>query len=225
MKHFLITLVSLLFFNSINIAQVSDVEKSMSQGTKNGLSLDIKNVTMKSVEKDWKKFIKDIKKEDDKYDKKSKEYWLIDAKMPTIGGDVNPIDVYIQFSENASNGVNMTAYFDLGGAYLNSKDQPDKAKEAIGWMKKFATQAEQSVMKDKLEDEEDKLKDVEKKLKKLIGNNEDLHKDIENYRAKIKKAESDIETNLKDQDATKKAIEDAKKMVEDAKKRVDAVKY
>ncbi|MBK8720778.1 MAG: hypothetical protein IPL95_00380 [Saprospiraceae bacterium] len=225
MKHLVSTFIGIFLFFTASFAQVSDVEKTMSQGTKNGLSLDIKNVTLKSVEKDWKKFIKDVKKEDDKYDKKSKEYWLVDAKMPLINGEVNPVDVYVLFTENSSNGVNMTAFYDLGGVYLNSREHADKFKEAAGWMKKFATQAEQTVMKQKLEDEEDKLKDVEKKLKKLVGNNEDLHKDIENYKAKIKKAEADIETNLKDQDTTKKAIEEAKKVVDEAKKRVDAVKY
>ena len=63
MKHLVSTFIGIFLFFTTSFAQVSDVEKTMSQGTKNGLSLDIKNVTLKSVEKDWKKFIKDVKKE------------------------------------------------------------------------------------------------------------------------------------------------------------------
>ncbi len=57
MKHLVSTFIGIFLFFTASFAQVSDVEKTMSQGTKNGLSLDIKNVTLKSVEKDWKKFL------------------------------------------------------------------------------------------------------------------------------------------------------------------------
>jgi hypothetical protein len=219
--------IALVFVSSFSLlfGQVAEAEKTMSQGTKNALTLEIKNVTVKSVEKEWKRYIKEFKKEDDKYDKKSKEFRVMKAKLPLISGDVNTVDIYVVFMETSSGGVNATFWYDLGGIYLNSKDHSDKFREAAAWMKKFATQAEQTVMKEKLEEETDRLKEVEKKLRKLMSTKEDLLKDIENYKEKIKKAESDISNNVKDQELTKKAIEEAQKNVEAAKKRVDQVKY
>jgi myosin heavy subunit len=219
--------IALVFASSFSLlfGQVAEAEKTMSQGTKNALTLEIKNVTVKSVEKEWKRYIKEFKKDDDKYDKKSKEFRVMKAKLPLISGDVNTVDIYVVFMETSSGSVNATFWYDLGGIYLNSKDHADKFREASAWMKKFATQAEQTVMKEKLEEETDRLKEVEKKLRKLVSTKEDLLKDIENYKEKIKKAESDISNNVKDQELTKKAIEEAQKNVEAAKKRVDQVKY
>ena len=219
--------IALVFVSSFSLlfGQVAEAEKTMSQGTKNALTLEIKNVTVKSVEKEWKRYIKEFKKDDDKYDKKSKEFRVMKAKLPLISGDVNTVDIYVVFMETSSGSVNATFWYDLGGIYLNSKDHADKFREASAWMKKFATQAEQTVMKEKLEEETDRLKEVEKKLRKLVSTKEDLLKDIENYKEKIKKAESDISNNVKDQELTKKAIEEAQKNVEAAKKRVDQVKY
>ena len=222
----LLSFCAVLFCSSTLLrAQVTESDKTMSAGTKNGLSLDIKNVTIKSVEKEWKRFIKEFKKDDDKYDKKSKEFRVMKAKLPLISGDVNTVDIYVVFAEPSAGGVKATFWYDLGGIYLISKDHADKFREATAWMKKFATQAEQAVMKEKLEEETDRLKEVEKKLKKLMSANETLHRDIETYKEKIKKAESDINSNVKDQELTKKAIEEAQKNVEAAKKRVDQVKY
>ncbi len=206
-------------------AQIDESEKTMSQGTKSSLSLNINNVNMKGVEKDWKKYMKEFDKEKDKYDKKTNEYFVDNAKLPLIGGSANTVDIYVQFKENGSDKVNATFWFDLGGSFLNSKDNPDNYKEAVAWIKKFATISEQNAQRARLEEEEDKAKDLDKKLKKLVSNNEDLHKDIANWKEKIKKAEADIETNLKDQDNTKKTIDDQKKIVENAKKRLESVKY
>ena len=64
----LLSFCAVLFCSSTLLrAQVTESDKTMSAGTKNGLSLDIKNVTIKSVEKEWKRFIKEFKKDDDKY--------------------------------------------------------------------------------------------------------------------------------------------------------------
>jgi len=225
MKKLLTLILFALGFSFIMNAQIDEGEKTMSQGTKNALSMNINNVNLKNVEKDWKKFIKEFDKEKDKYDKKSDEYFLDNAKLPLIGGSANTVDIYAQFKETGSDKVNATFWFDLGGSYLNSKDNPDNFKEASAWMKKFATISEQNAQRSRLEEEEEKAKDLDKKIKKLISNNQDLHKDIANWKEKIKKAEADIETNLKDQDNTKKMIEDQKKVVEIAKKRLESVKY
>ena len=191
-------------------------ERLMSQGAKNSISLDIMGVPTKYVNKKWKDFAKQFKGD---IKNKNDEWFSDNALIPAIGG-ANTVDMYTKFAENGQN-TTATIWFDLGGAYLNSKDFADKYKEGEKILSSFNLMVQQEQTKDQLSDQEDALKKLEKTQRNLERKNSDLKNDIEDYKKKIAKAENDIITNLKQQDDSKKQIENQRKLVEEIQKKLN----
>ncbi len=225
MKKFFLSFVALLMVAlSSTWAQTLEIkedDKAMSQGSKPSVSTTLPGVTIKFAEKSWKKFADEW----DGKNKKNKDLneWFVDnAKIAAIGG-ANTVDVYARLEEAGSN-VNVTMWFDLGGGFVNSKDYPEKEKEAESLLRRFGVQTLQDMTKERINEEQDKLKNMEKKLRNLVSDNADYHKDIDNAKDKIRKAEASIASNEKDQATSKASIETQQKALESIKKSLDEIK-
>lgn len=206
---------------TVATTQVRESEKLMSLGNKNSLTIEITQAKAKFVEKMWKDYAKQFKGKTDR-DKKTEEVFTDNAVSAALGG-ANTVDMFAKFAEVGEN-VQMTLWIDLGGAYINSKDFPEKYNEAEKILLSFNLEVQREQTRMMLEDQKDELKKMEKKQKGLEKDNTDLHSDIENYKAKIKKAESDIETNVKNQEDTKQKIANQKKLLEEIQKKLDSLK-
>ncbi len=205
----------------VAVSLVKESERSMSQGSKNGLSLDLPKTTAKFAEKLWKDYVKQYKG-DTKKDKKTDEWFTDNALIAGIGG-ANTVDMYAKFSESGET-TNVGLWIDLGGAYVGSKDFKDKYAETEKILTGFLAVVQKEQTKEMLNEQADALKKLEKQQSKLEKDNVGLHDDIENWKKKIAKAEEDIKTNVKTQEDTKKKIEDQKKLVDEIQKKLSTMK-
>ncbi len=202
----------------VEALQVEENERAMSVGKNNSLSIAVPNAEAKSLQKSWTKLMKDYKGGKTKRNRKTKEIFSDDLEITGVGG-ANTVDVYATVSGNT-----LTAWFDLGGAYVNSIDHPDKYSSAESILLNFAKENIAGMVEAEVEAEEDKLKKQEKNYEKLVKQKSKLERDIESYKKKIEEAEADIEANIVDQEKTTEAIEAQKEAVEEVKARLSEIK-
>lgn len=200
-------------------AQVRESRRTMSQGSNNAMVLSLPDVEEKFIKKLWQDYIDDFYDVKTKKVRKAKEYLSDNAEIASIGGNT-PIDIYAYF-EGDQEDVELTVWFDLGGAYLSSTDHPDRYKEAEKMLMRFALEVAKESTKLELEDQEDMLKDLEKYLAKLKKDNDRYHRTIENAQKKIAEAEADIEQNEKDQLDAQAKIAEQLKAVEAVRKKLN----
>ena len=186
-KQILLSCIALIFSISLCLGQIEEGSKSMSQGVYNALTLELPNVSEKTVEKMWKKYIKEYDGKTKKIRKKD-EYFTDDAEIVAIGGS-NTVDVYARIAESGDD-VYLTAWFDLGGSYLSSAAHPEQYTEAEKILMRFAITVAQKLTQDELDDELKKLKKLEDSLKKLKRSNDNYHRDIEQAKERIAKGGS-----------------------------------
>lgn len=202
------------------VSLVREGERTMSQGSKNALTIDLPKTSAKFAEKLWKDYAKQFKG-DTKKDKKSEEWFTDNAMIADIGG-TNTVDMYAKFSESGET-TTLGLWIDLGGAYVASKDFTEKYAAAEKILSDFALHVEKEHTKIQLDEQNDALKKLEKQQRNLEKENTGLHDDIENWKKKIAKAEDDIKTNEKNQADTKEKIENQKKLVEEVQKKLNSM--
>lgn len=196
-------LFTFLMAFSFSYAQISEAERPMSQGNKNGVSIELKKSNKKDVEKLWEKFMKDFKGKT-KQLKKSDEYFTDDAKIEKMSP--NSVDIYSIVTERGED-TELTAWFDLGGAYVASYTHAEAYSYAEKLLDEFRLVVEKDAIEKEIKMEEKNLKGLEKDLSGLEKGKENLENDIKKYEEKIAQAKKDIEQNLLDQDAKKVEIE------------------
>ena len=212
MKFLTIILLSIFLIPS-SFGQVMEAKKPMSKGEQNALVITLPKADTKVACKQFEKFMKNYKAKVRSI-KKSDEMFADDAELPTLSS--NTVDVYFVATAQGED-TQLSAWFDLGGAYLNSADYPDKYNSAKVLMNEYSEQVYQIYIAEMLDMEEDTLKDMEGDLK-------DVNKDQKN-------SEENIEKYLEKIEEEKKAIEEAKNKrvqiqsdIEAQKKKVGKVK-
>jgi hypothetical protein len=213
MKKITLLSIAFLMFSVMTIAQITESEQYMSQGTYNCLSIELPSGSEKNAPKEWTKFFKKYGKT--KKNRKTDEYFTDNANI--IGISNNSVDVYTKF-----NGNTMTTWFDLGGMYLSSIDDGFATGEQI--LLDFGLHLKMLQVEDELKDEEKNMKNIQSDLKKLEKSKATLEKNIESWKAKIAQAEADIEQNIKDQEAKTIQIGNQEIIVEQVKARLAELK-
>lgn len=217
-KQLLLSCLALLTCLSLCQAQIEEGNRSMSQGVHNALTLEIPNVTEKTVEKLWKKYIKEYDGKT-KRNRKADEYFTDNAEIAAIGGS-NTVDVYARIAESGDD-VYITTWFDLGGSFLSSDDHPQAYTEAEKIMMRFAINVAQKLTQDELDEQLKKLKKLESRLNKLRNANDGYHRDIENAKKRIARAEANIVENEEEQVTANEEIEEQKEIVKEVQKRLN----
>ena len=219
MKKLYFTIFFAIFFSSWNLhAQLQEEERSMSNGFKNALVLTIPNAEARSVEKLWRDFLKDYDGKPKRV-KGNRDEWLSDdADIPGIGLG-NSVDVYTTFNQTSEN-VEMIAWFDLGGSYLNSAAHGDRYVEGEKFMMRFGLLVTKELIQEELSEQEKKLQDLENDMKRLARDNERLHADIEEAKRIIAESEAAIKLNVQAQKEKEKEIEGQQQTVETVRKKL-----
>ncbi len=203
----------------MDVFQVKEETRYMSQGNNPALVVELPQADPKLVAKLWKKYIQDY----DAKVKKGKEGELFadDADIPGIG-EGNTVDVYAKIKDSGD-GSELSVWFYLGGAYLQSKMHPDRFKEGERFMEQFAIMVKKELIEQEVKAEESRLKELENELKKLERDNERYHQIIAEAEKRIEQAKADIEENEKAQKDTQKALEEQRKRVEEVKDRLKKI--
>jgi hypothetical protein len=213
-KHITLLLAILATAGTL-IAQTSPVrelDKTMSFGTRPCFRVEFRNTSDDLVADVWKDFAKERLGAKLKKDKKTDEMYATELSLASISP--NSVTVRSTVEKNGKDAA-LNVWFDLGTGFLNRREQPQSANEAVAIMSDYFVAVRKKVIEGELRDAEKRQKDLEEAKRKLEKQNDGLHKDIEEYKAKIKKAEEDIvkneqqqNTNVADQEAQRRAIEE-----------------
>jgi hypothetical protein len=199
MEKNILFLCCLLACASLSWAQVREQNAPMSLGSYDCLVMDLPATDAETARDIWEKFVKDFDGKT-KYDKKTGEVFTDNAVIKDINGN-NTIDLYASFRQVGPS-VQLSVWFNLGGAYLNSRDHGPAFASGQNvlyrYSREVARHQQQELVKaekKKAEELHGQLKDLEKEKNGLEKDNEGLAKDIEGYKKKIAEAERQIEAN------------------------------
>lgn len=179
---------------SIDNFTMREFPVSMSEGMKNGFTLEFEGLSNKEIIKLWEDFMKPYGKAG--RDRKSKEYFIDDARIPGLNRG-NTVDFYSKVDEVTKTRSSLTVWVNLGGAYINSKDHPDDFQTLKNMLLVFEKNAYKAMVENQISEENKALKVLENDLNKVTKANEKLSRDIENYKDRIIKAEQEIQENEK----------------------------
>ncbi len=190
--------------------------KQMSKGDQNCFYIDLPAENAKLAMDVWKDFMKDYKSGKTKTDRKTKEIFTDNAVVKDMSD--NTVDVYARI-----NGSTLTAWFDLGGAFLSSAQHPKRYPTVERMLNSYYFKLSKELAKEDVERREAELKSLEKELKKLEDQQKDLHETIEKAKETIAKAEADIAANNEMQGSKKTEIENKAAEVNAAKKHFESI--
>ncbi len=208
----------ILCFTTSSFAQISETKRMMSQGNNNAITLEVANAGDNLISDVWKNFIKDNYKGKTKYDRREKEHITDDIDIPSLGQG-NTIDMYVSIEEKGSDAT-FYLWCDLGGAYLSSKEHPNRFDAAETMLLRFGLEIEKEKLRLEIEEEEKNLKKMEGDLRKLENDNDRYHKIIEKAKKEIQEAEDDISKNLQEQEMAKDKIRAQEDVVEQLRQKL-----
>ncbi|MCY7410205.1 MAG: hypothetical protein LH473_08020 [Chitinophagales bacterium] len=191
--------------------EVQEVTEKMSQGYNTCLKVFIPGADKKEVERAMLKYMKNF---DSKGDSKKDEYFYDNAMIKQFG--ISTVDVY-SVATQQKEGVMLEVYFDLGGRYLNSKNDSANYVIAERMIHDFAKEQTKQAF-------QNQLADVQRILNSKLGEQSDMEKEndalqkkIRECQSTIKSAEENIVTNENNQVNKKKEIEEHQKLMETLK--------
>lgn len=194
--------------------EVSDIEATMSLGTRPAYTTKVKDVSEKKAVQVWEDFLKDEFGAKPKSVKGSDELMAEGAKDKNISKD--EFNIY-SLTKVSGNDVVITVWFDLGSGFLNKATSSSAHETAKAKLADYNYAVQRYLASEAVEKEEDKLKDAEKVLSRLIDDAESIQKDIRNYEDKIEKAKRDLEKNKTEQDVAKSALDNQTKSLNDSR--------
>jgi molecular chaperone DnaK (HSP70) len=124
-----------------------------------------------------------------------------------------PFNAYGVSSVSNNDIVSVRFGFDLGGAFLNSKDHPEKYKVIEKIIEDFASKSVKTWVEGIVREENKRLNNLEKDQKDLVKRKEHLEKEIKDFEKKIADNKNSIKENLDSQSAKKTEIETQIKQV------------
>lgn len=216
----LLVLLGFVMALSAQTSPVRELDKTMSFGTRPCFRVEFRNAKPDLVAEQWKAFVKERFGAKLKKDKKTDELFAAEVSISALSSEQLTIRSTVEKSGDDSA---LNVWFDLGSGFLNRREQPLAANEAVRILSDFFVQVRREVISQELKVAEKKMKDLESDKRKMEKDNDGLHKDIENYQAKIKKAEDDIVKNEQAQNANVADQEAQRRLIEEIKVRLQNV--
>jgi hypothetical protein len=216
----LLALLGFVVALSAQTSPVRELDKTMSFGTRPCFRVEFRNTKTDLVTEQWKTFVKERFSAKLKKDKKSDELYAAELSVSALSNSQLTLRSTV---EKSGDDVALNVWFDLGSGFLNRREQPQAANEAVRLLSDFFVQVRREVIAQELKVAEKKMKDLESDKRKMEKDNDGLHKDIENYQAKIKKAEDDIVKNEQSQNANVADQEAQRRLIEEIKIRLQNV--
>ena len=170
-----------------------------------------------TVEKEWKRFIKDY----DPEDFKSKKEMLADNATISRVSE-NTIDIYAT-AEGKGDQVTLYVSVDLGGVFLSST-HGEKLEAMKKIVREFAIQVIQEAYNEKIKEQEKIVGDVSKEVERATSNKEHLQKENEAYEEKIENNKIEIENLGKTIEEQGKVLSEEQKKLEEIKKEASKIK-
>ena len=220
-----ITLVSLFSLIALFIipfsltGQVSSESMGMSQGSHEGMILELPGAEVKMVEKLWTSFTKDSYKAKTKKERKAKEFQSLNISIPGVSAG-SKVDMYAKVVERG-NGSEIMVWIGSNEGWINPKDHPDRYVEAEKMLMRFALDVSREQINLQIAEEEKALKNLEKELDNLRRDKDRYEKDIEKAKQAIAENEAAITENELAQQDKEAEIEAQRDVVDQTRKKAD----
>lgn len=218
--NFSIWLMFLLPMTTLLAQNIQENERTMSQGSKPGFSMNVDDLDAKETERLWIEYLKDSKAKTKK-DRKTNEVVADDASIPAISTSL--IDIYATFTERNKQ-TEIIVWVDLGGAFLARRQNPDKIDAFEQWLSEFGRRTRVRKIEVEQEAEELVFKDQKKEFDKLIKEEERLKKEIADAEQRINQAKKELEVNNANQNNRRQEMERQQMKIQEIeakKKRVE----
>lgn len=189
--------------------KVTESTETINEASHNTLAVIIYEAKPDDIEKEWKSKMKELQA---KVSAK-KEIFADNAIIQEMNG-ADPVDVYARVDKIKDGESKLIVGFDLGGTWLNSKEQAEKYKIAEKMILEFALKITKEAVAEQRKAALKKLESLKSYQTDLEKKNKQLNDDIVDYQNKIKKAEADINTNTNEQTKKKAEIEAQQKAVD-----------
>jgi hypothetical protein len=217
----LICMSTALAFSTITYAQkikVKESNENIGGGNHNAFVVNMYEISPSEAEDAFKSYVK-------KYGgKRSSDNGIFVDNASIKDMSNNTVDIYGRATgKSGDKEISFIVAFDLGGAFLNSKDHKNQFDIAEKMVREFAIESTQEIIEKQLKDNQKTLSKLENEQKSLEKENGNLNDDITEYKDKIKKAEQDLQTNKSSQDKKKMEIDAQKKVVDEVDKKLKAV--
>jgi len=190
------------------VIHVEEATEKMSQGYNTGLKVFITDAEKKDVDRDFAKYMKEF---NGKGKQNKNEYFFDNASIKQFGND--PVDVY-SISEQKDKGVELEVFFDLGGKYLNSKDDADKFEIAQRMIHDFAKDEARTGVQNQiavaLKVQQGKMRESDE----ITKQDSTLRRKIRSCQLVIKQSEESLKQNEIKRETKQKEIEDQQKMLD-----------
>lgn len=188
--------------------EVQESKEKMSLGVNNCLKVYIPEANKEDVDRD---LLKHMKNYNAKGDSKKTEYFYDNAEIKAFGN--NLVDVYA-VTEQRAGGVELKAFFDLGGAFLSSSNHPDKYKAAEEIIRKFARDEAVAAVGIQIAAAQKVLDIKMKEFDNMVKQDSALSKKIRDSQAIIDQAVLDQKATRLNEDAKKKELEIQQQMMD-----------
>jgi hypothetical protein len=205
---------------------IEEKEQGMSKGTQPSFVIDIPKVDLKTVTKDFSKYIKKGSK--GKVEEKGGEVVLIGAANSEVSP--LPFNIFARFVQSPK-GVQLSAWISEGETFVGDKTAASKAAAFKNYIRKFAVEAYTEAVKEELKAEESKLKDEKKKLEDFQKDEKKAESNIQSHKAeiasrekKIKEEEQNIEIAKNNQQSQKGAVASQEEVVNVVKKKMNGIR-
>lgn len=202
-------------------AQISERALGMSAGVQNALVLEVPSIDASLLSDTWATYMKDFYRAKPKWQRRDKEWLSDDADIAAIGRG-NTVDVFAK-TEAKGDGALLYVWMDLGGAYLNSREHPQRYAEAEKILLRFGLEAARAKLRVELDEEEKALKNLNRDLSKLQSDKDRSEREIERAKETIAKAELDIKQSLQEQEQMAQRIKDQEEAIKALQQRINGL--
>lgn len=190
--------------------EVTTESKKLQNDFRDAIKVSIPKVEKKTVEKEWKRLMKDYDAEDVD---RGKEIIADNVLIESITD--NTIDIYAK-AEEKDNKVNFFVAVDLGGDYLAEEDASFATMKNI--VKNFAARLASEAYEEIIDDQLDVVDDINDEIEDINDDKEHLEKKNEKYREKIKENNYEIEELTEELDKQDEKLEKEQEILEQLKK-------
>ncbi len=180
-------------------------KKVMSKGEQLAIIVSIPEASLKTVQSNWEKIIKNKTKA--KVQKEQDEVWISNTSIPEVYQE--PIGVYGKFI-STTEGIDLAAFFEVDSTFIEPENYGDQITSASEFLRKFGINQYKLAVESQLKEEQKNLKNLQQRLGKLQKENEKMHTSIKANESNILNQESDIEINLSDQRRKTNQLENQK---------------
>lgn len=192
---------------------VEEAPRAMSKGAQPSFLVDIPGAKLKTIEKDWIKYLEKSSK--NKAEQLNGETLIKGSTVKNIS--TLPLTIYSTLLET-NDGVRLTVWVaEQDSVFISDKMNNDKNLASIKYVKDFANAEYRDIVKAELETEKNKLDKLNDELKKLISIEEKAKSTIKENLRSIDRNKNDIKLNEADQKRKIEQITAQKAVVETTK--------